>query len=61
MAIHGGWLATPYTPLDQSLYPYFDHYLINHYKPDAVRIGIANALKLIFHLSLCSMIAELHL
>ena len=23
-------------------------YLINHYKPDAVRIGIANALELIF-------------
>ena len=29
-------------------------------KPDAVRIGIANALELIFRLSLCSMITELH-
>ena len=36
-------------------------YLINHYKPDAVRIGIANALELIFCLSLRSMITELHL
>ena len=36
-------------------------YLINHYKTDVVRIGIANALELIFHLSLCSMITELHL
>ena len=27
----------------------------------AVRIGIANALELIFHLFLCSMITELHL
>ena len=38
-----------------------DSYLINHYKPDAVRIGIANALELIFRLSLCSVITELYL
>ena len=36
-------------------------YLVNHYKPDAVRIGIANVLELISHLSLCSMITELRL
>ena len=36
-------------------------YVINHDKPDAVRIWIANALELIFRLSLCSMISELHL
>ena len=36
-------------------------YLINHYKPDAVRIGRANVLELISRLSLCSMITELHL
>ena len=35
-------------------------YLINHYKPDAVIIGIANVLELISRLSLCSMITELH-
>ena len=29
-------------------YPYSDCYLINNYKPDAVRIGIVNALELIF-------------
>ena len=42
-------------------YPYSDCYLINHYKPDVVSIGIANALELIFRLSLCSMITELYL
>ena len=31
------------------------------YKTDAVRIGIANALELIFRLTFCSMITELHL
>ena len=34
---------------------------INHYKTDAVRIGIANVLELIFRLSHCSMITELQL
>ena len=36
-------------------------YLINHYKTDSVRIGIANVLELIFCVSHCSMITELHL
>ena len=36
-------------------------YLINHYKPDAVRIGMANVLELISRLSLCSVITEFHL
>ena len=38
-----------------------DCYLINDYKQDAVRIGIANTLELIFRLFLCSMITEFHL
>ena len=29
-------------------YPYSDCYLINNYEPDVVRIGIANALELMF-------------
>ena len=40
---------------------YSDCCLISHYKTDAVRIGIANVLELIFSLSHCSMITELQL
>ena len=42
-------------------YPYSDCCLFNHYKTDAVRIGIVNVLELIFRLSHCSMITELKL
>ena len=41
--------------------PISDCCIINHHKTDAVRIRIANVLKLIFCLSHCSMITELQL